>query len=226
MGGPVKILILIPLFFVAVNIQAANKAYVTDKIEVMVRSGMATRYKIINQLESGAAITLLESDPASGYSKVRMGNGKIGYILSRYLTSTPIARLQLKSANQTLAKLKTENKSLKQTLEKLTQTSSQSQSENKKLTSHSENLTREINNIRQTSANALQIQRQRDQLQERVINLERELQKLKRDKQALEDSTSQDWFMIGAGVLLAGIVLGLIVPKISWRRKTTSWDTF
>jgi SH3 domain protein len=52
------------------------------------------------------------------------------------------------------------------------------------------------------------------------------MQTVSHEKQTLEESTSQDWFLIGAGVLLGGIILGLILPRISWRRKTSSWDSF
>mgnify|MGYP001823950352 FL=1 len=31
--------------------------------------------------------------------------------------------------------------------------------------------------------------------------------------------------MVGAAVVLLGILVGLIIPRIRWRKKTT-WDTF
>jgi SH3 domain protein len=31
--------------------------------------------------------------------------------------------------------------------------------------------------------------------------------------------------MVGAGVVLIGILAGLIIPRIRWRKKS-SWDTF
>ncbi len=56
--------------------------------------------------------------------------------------------------------------------------------------------------------------------------MERENQQLKREKQALEDSTNQDWFLYGGILAFTGIFLGLIIPKIRWQRKTSNWDTF
>jgi len=49
---------------------------------------------------------------------------------------------------------------------------------------------------------------------------------LQRDNQALDDSSEQAWFVAGAAVLFGGILLGLLLPKLSWRRKTRNWDTF
>lgn len=226
MGGLVKIFLIILLLFCAVDAGAAEKVFVTDKLQVNIRSGQGTDFKIVNRLSSGASMTRLENNPTTGYSKVRMKNGQVGWILTRFLSEKPVARWLLNSATEKLNRIEEENGLLKQNLEALRAESTQTEVNNKALGKRSEQLKQEVENIRKTAGSALSIQRQRDQLQERVIGLERELQKMRRDKESLEDSTSQDWFMIGAAVLFAGVVVGLILPRISWRRKTSSWDSF
>ena len=99
-------------------------------------------------------------------------------------------------------------------------------SETEALKTEKTHLIRELTSIRHASSKAIQIQKERNQLQERIINLERDMQTVSHEKQTLEESTSQDWFLIGAGVLLGGIILGLILPRIRWRRRTSSWDSF
>ena len=71
----------------------------------------------------------------------------------------------------------------------------------------------------------MQIQEERDRLQERVIKMERELEAASRENYALDRENRQDWFMIGAGVLLGGILLGVFLPRFSWRKKS-NWDSF
>jgi hypothetical protein len=88
-----------------------------------------------------------------------------------------------------------------------------------------QHLNSELISIRQASANALQIQAERDELQQNVINLERELESTKREKQALDEDQRQRWFFIGAVVLAAGLLLGLILPRLTWRKRS-SWDSF
>jgi len=56
------------------------------------------------------------------------------------------------------------------------------------------------------------------------VNVEREFESLKRENDNLINSDAQDWFLAGAGVLLFGIILGFILPKLSWRKKT-SWQS-
>ena len=52
--------------------------------------------------------------------------------------------------------------------------------------------------------------------------LEKELQLLHQENQSLKDRSQREWFIAGAGVLLGGLLLGLIIPKFSWRKKS-SW---
>jgi SH3 domain protein len=93
------------------------------------------------------------------------------------------------------------------------------------LTKDKEQLTRELADLKKTATNAVQIKNERDELQEKVVNSARELQQLKVENQALKDSANQDWFLYGGGLALAGVLLGFIIPKISWGRRNT-WGSF
>jgi SH3 domain protein len=86
-------------------------------------------------------------------------------------------------------------------------------------------LARELNEIKKAAANSFQLKNERDELQERVVNVERDLQQFKLENQALKDTASQDWFLYGGVLSLAGVLLGFILPKLGWRRKS-SWDSF
>jgi SH3 domain protein len=59
----------------------------------------------------------------------------------------------------------------------------------------------------------------------RMISLERQLQTVQQENETLKDRTARDWFMVGAAVILLGIIVGLIIPKIRFRKKS-SYDTF
>ena len=51
------------------------------------------------------------------------------------------------------------------------------------------------------------------------------MQTVQQENESLKDRTARDWFMVGAAVVLLGIIIGLIIPKIRFRKKS-SWDTF
>ncbi len=205
----------------------AKSVYITDSMKFNLRSGESSKYRLIKTLPSGTKLTLLSANKKTGYSKVKMSTGAIAYIPTRFTIDKPISRWHLEKANQKLALLQSENQEIKATLAGLQKNNNSTVSSNETLTKERDQLNSELNNIRQTASNAIQIHRERNELQERVINVERELQQLKRAKQALEDSTNQDWFLYGGILSFLGIFFGLLIPKISWHRKShSSWDTF
>ena len=146
---------------------------------------------------------------------------------TRFTIKKPVSSWYLDKANQQLKLLQEENQKINATLTALQKNNSSTTSSNESLTKERNQLTTDLKSIRQASSNAIEIQRQRNELQERVVNVERELQQLKRAKQALEDSTNQDWFLYGGILSFLGIFFGLLIPKISWHRKSHgNWDTF
>lgn len=193
----------------------ARTAYVTDNIDVPLRSGESERTKIVKMLPNGTPLTLLGENTENGYTYVQAANGAEGFILTRYLVNEPISRTLLEAANKKLEALQEENKQLKA-----------AHASNQDTAKERDQLSNELTELQQTAANAIQLKQQRDQLQERVIGVERELQQLKRENQALTDSSNQDWFLYGGGLSLFGVLLGFILPKISWRRRSSGWDSF
>jgi SH3 domain protein len=194
----------------------ARTAYVTDSVDIPLRIEESERSKIVKMLSNGAPLTVLEDNAENGYSYVQTNNGVEGFILTRYLSSSPSSRSQLDAITKKLEALQEENKLLKS-----------SQSVNADVSKERDKLNSELTELQQTAANAIQLKQQRDQLQERVVGVERELQQLKRENQALTDSTNQNWFLYGGGLSLTGVLLGFILPRISWRRRSSGWgDTF
>ncbi len=203
----------------------AETVYVTDRLDITLRSQENNRSKILKMLPAGTPLTVIEKKP-SGYTEVRLNNGIQGYILTRHTLNHPTHSWYLKKAEKELEELRIENARVTEEISLLKGDHSKNSSENLSLIDERNHLRQELNSLRQTSAQAVQIKLQRDELKERVINVERELQQTKLEKQALEDSTNQDWFLYGGILAFAGIFLGLLIPKIGWNRKTSNWDSF
>ena len=56
-------------------------------------------------------------------------------------------------------------------------------------------------------------------LQERLVNLERNNRHLKLQNQALMNKSNHEWFLLGAGVLFAGMIIGLLLTRINLPKK-------
>ncbi len=215
-----SLLLVLPLLAVG-----ETDRYVTNTKEVLLRAGKGTEYKILRLLPSGTPLTLLEHDPQSGYSRVRLRDGTVGWVLTRHLSDERSCRIQLQTLSDKLQQLTQENARLAQELETLRNQHNTLSAEKNALTDRATQLTAELQRIRNVSANALALENERNQLRERVIELERQLSQLKLENQTLNQDQSQRWFLIGAAVLGGGIIFGLILPRLGWRRRH-SWSSF
>jgi SH3 domain protein len=220
-----KLNLFVFILFAPFMVHAAEKAYVTDRLEVQMRRGQSLQHKIIKMVPSGTELSVLETNPQTGYSLVRLATGEEGWILSRYLSEQPIAINQLDEITKKLDAALEENKRLKTELATVKSGKQSTDKTAQQLQEETVRLNTELMAIRQASANAIQIQAERDTLRESVVNLERELDALRREKQALDEDHRQNWFMIGASVLFSGILLGVILPRLSWRKKSR-WSSF
>ncbi|MCI0653869.1 MAG: TIGR04211 family SH3 domain-containing protein [Methylococcaceae bacterium] len=221
-----KIIVTGLLMLAAFCVQATKTVYVTDQLEIPLRSGQGEQFAILTNLQAGAPLTRLKTDKGDGWTYVKAENKQKGWVPTRFLTESPIARVQLDTATKNLEALKQENQQVKGELSGLQAKQQETATENEELIKEKNRLAREVTSIRQASTDAVQIMEERDRLQERVFELENKEAQLKRENQTLKDTTDQDWFLKGAGVLLGGIFLGLILPKLSWKRKSRSWDSF
>lgn len=215
---------LLPLFFILMTIftsaQAAQTVYVTDHLDLALRSEENNQGKIVKMLPAGTPLTVLSQNKKTGYSYVRLENGTVGFILTNYTAKEP-------SQNPQVASLRTENATLKSELEALKDSLTPGTSLEKSLAVERDQLSRELSELKQTATSAVQLKNQRDELQERVVNVERELEQLKLENKALEDSTNQDWFLYGGMLSIISVILGFLLPKLSWRRQRSSgWDSF
>lgn len=213
--------ILSVLLLLISGLAAAETAYITDKLDISLRSGESVRHKTVKMLTSGTELTVLGKNPATGYSHVRTTDGTEGYILTRLLQKEPGSPKLVEQSGQKIAQLESENAQLKTELQTL-----KSDNALQTLTAERDKLRYDLNEIQQAASNAIQLKQERDQLQERVVIVERELQQVKRENQALGDSSKQDWFIYGGLLGLAGVILGVLLPKLSRPRRSSSWDTF
>jgi SH3 domain protein len=203
----------------------AETRYVTDELEITLRQGESTGHKITSMLKSGTAVEVVSSNKATGYSLVQAPNGKQGYVLTRLLMAEPGAREQLDALKERLTKMETEPARLNAELETLQARYASLKQDYEAATGSKSALEQELAGIRQTAANAINIANERTELQKQVAALSRRLADLEQENRDLKNDTAQDWFVIGAGVTIGGILLGLILPSLRVRRRKTSWDT-
>ncbi|CAK0755195.1 SH3 domain protein [Gammaproteobacteria bacterium] len=216
----ISCLLLAALPFIAVT--AGPVRYVTDNLSIPMRTGTTLQHKILKMLPSGVAVEVLEANNDNTRVKAQ---GAEGWVLTRFLENIPPARIRLDQAEQKVATLELENTRLKTEIKGVGEHRSQTESNYQKLQEDNQHLRANLNTLRQTAANVIDIAKQNDELKKRLIELERIRQALQQQNAVLQDRTARDWFMIGAAVAIAAMVVSLLTPKmIRWRRRS-QWDT-
>jgi SH3 domain protein len=203
----------------------AETRYVTDQYDFNLRSGESTRYKILRTLPSGTPLEVLGINTDSGYAKVRTSDGLTGYMLVRYLQEEPGARQQLEAMQQRLTELQQTPDKLAARLSELQREHEALKQENAALLSEKEQAERALAEVRHASANVLRINQERKQLQDQVATLVMQVDGLTQRNLELTNRNKQDWFLIGAGVVVAGILIGIILPNLRLKRRRSTWGS-
>ena len=110
------IVLLIAASFCGISISYAETLYVTDRILLGLHSEASEDSPLLDSVPSGTAVQVLES--AGAFKRVRLPNGKTGWISSGYLVANKPASAQVDQLSAKQKKLEAELKSTKEKLKK------------------------------------------------------------------------------------------------------------
>ena len=218
-----KVYTLLFLITLIPSVVVGEDAYVTDQFEVTMRSGPSTQNTILRMLPSGTTVEVLEADEETGYSRINTASGTEGYVLSRFLMDQPAARNQLAGMRRQVSNLRQRNQELVARLGQATASRDGLRQERDRLQKGNQDKDTELADIRRVSARALDLDSQNQELQTTLQGMNHRLQAQTSEIQELKDRKNRDWFVAGAAVLIGGILLGLLLPKIRLRRRS-SWS--
>jgi len=200
-----SLLVNICIIYAAIPVQAKSM-YVTDILKVTLRTGPSIENKIIEMVESGQRVEVVE--PGQEWSLVRLFDGKEGWILNRYLIPNETNKLNLerlesehsnlntkfKTIHEENSKLKTDNKKLSSALAATEKALTQVGNEYESLKASSTEFLTLKSNFKKTSTKLSEQTKRADELEEKV--------------EKLIFSNYIKWFLAGSGVLFIGFILG------------------
>ena len=197
----------------------AETVYVRDTLYVPLRGGATAEHRILHKgIRSGTAMELLEADPESGYSRVRLPDGLEGWIQSQYLMDSPIAAVLLDETTARLQKMEAEYNANVDQLTALQQLQIVLSEDNRILKQANAALTAELQEIKTTAANVITIKNQNASLLDERQALEEQVDALLLTVDTLDSSNDQDWFIRGAGTVLLSLLVGFITTRRLYRR--------
>lgn len=217
-------LIVLCLLALAASTADAQTRYVSDRLEVTLRTGTSTQHAILRMLPSGTRVEVLEINEAADYARVRTADGDEGWVLTRYLMDRPAAREQLAAANGRVETLQARVADLTAQLEVLRGERDSLAAERDGFGAELEDVRAELERIRRVSASAVELDKANRELRTRLAAAEQAGDGLRVEVAALKRNTQRDWFLAGAGVLITGLLLGLILPRLRLGRRSKWGD--
>jgi len=197
--------------------------YVTDKLSIELRRGPSNEYLILRGLEAGLAVDVLEQTP-DGFSRVRVpdSQGSEGWVLTRFLSTEKSARDRLASAERAANDARARVSDLEQQVAALSSDLGNAKTELDHTRENHDHVSRELSNIKTAAANVVEIQEQNESLRQKLVERDRQVDELTVANGTLAASSRQSWFVVGAGVLFGGVVIGLIAPSLR-RKRRSDW---
>jgi len=167
--------------------------------------------KILAVIDSGQMMDVLEF--GDEWSRVRLPNGKEGWVLSRYLTSDETNNIKLE-------RLETKHKNLMAQAAELLEENNMLKAENKKLSAEFEANQKELTEARTNyetlkteSAGFLKLKTDYEAVALQLAEQTAKAQKLEKQLTKMEMSTYIKWFLAGSGVLVVGFLIGFSTKR-------------
>lgn len=200
----------------AAMVSAQDVRYVTDSLKLEARSGPGISNRIVRMLQSGARVRVLEE--REGWSRVALDEGE-GWILSRFLMDRPSARNQVAEAVAARDAAESDAAQAREQLTRATASVTALEEERDALATRLETLAAELAELKRTASSAVAMQAENQRLKTRSSAATADLEAMREELMVLRRGQEREWFVAGAAVLFGGMLLGLVIPKIRWKRR-------
>lgn len=193
---------------------SAETLYVSDELEITLRSGPGLKNKIAKMLTSGETLEIVKHN-GNGYAQVTTSDGVSGWVLTRFLMKEPSARSRMEELLQREEILASQKKEIEK-LRTSAVTSAQTKNVMQKVNAE---LEADLTNVKQIAADTIVINDKNQELATALDSAKAKQATLQIENERLKSNTEQAWFIRGAGVILLGMLLGLLIPKLRFRKK-------
>ncbi len=200
-------------FFLTVTAVNGETKYVTDVFEIMVRTGPNLSHKIIAMPKSGSPVELvavLDEERVDEWVKVRLPNGKEGWMKSQFLVPGPPKK-------EIISKLEGENQTLKLRKKTLSEENSRLKAERRELgkaltqqTAKGSTLKESYETLKRESKEFLALKASYEKASQELKTKTTQVKGLEKEVEGLRRGQTLRWFIAGASIILVGFVIGYV----------------
>lgn len=188
----------------------AKTMFITDRIELSLRSGIGLEYRALTMVKTGDRVEVLEGD--KNWSKVKLSNGTIGWINTCFLVDqVRMVSLQDPKLQEDLRGMKETTQTLAREKEILIQEKNRLLKELEEAKNLPQTLNQENNKRNSTELSALKTKN--EQLEKEVAQYKEQIAHTDQKEKAGRNEEQIKWFLIGSVVLIVGLLLGWFLSR-------------
>jgi SH3 domain protein len=200
----------------------AETAYVTDSLRITLRTGPSVDNKIIGILESGEVVEVLNTQDDWSFIRISQeaGEGKDGWVLSRYLMSREPWVVQAESLREENTRLRERMAILESRLDEAIRKEQALSKEGEQAAKDLDAIKEEYEALKEGAQGYLQLQATHKATRSELETARNEVRRLADEVEELRSSQVNRWFATGALVLLCGLLIGLLIGRQQKRRRS------
>lgn len=210
------------VFFSAQALAQDTTRYISEELEVGVRTGKTLQNRIIRTARGGEQVTVVQQDN-DGYSLVRFANGTEGWILTRYLQDQAHSRDRLAEVEAELAEIRSGSDDQASRVAQLLDERRVLESERDSLQQRIGALESELTELRDVASRPQEIRAQNAQLREALLEAQNSADDFRRQVEVLRGDNQRKWFMTGALVTVGSLIFGILLTRLPRRRRRDEW---
>jgi SH3 domain protein len=189
----------------------SKTSYVRGTMTVPARMGPSDEYKIVGTARTGDVVEVTEE--SGDWSFVRLGEGREGWVLSRYLTDRlPDPEL--------VQQLQTQQQADKQRIAQLEEENLRLKGDQKGGSEQLAELQRRYEELRLGSQDYLRLKEEHEQALRQVQESRIALEQREHENKDLVDAKNVQWFLAGAGVFFVSWIIGFALGRSRRRKKS------
>lgn len=207
----------------------AESRYVGGQSPVTLRSGHGEHYSALKSIPPGTSVQVLDINPYSGYSKIRLPNGMEGFVpthsltkkapdLSKATAAQPSTASSGDAPKGPLAELKEKLQEVKQEVIQLKESHATQEQLNLSLKEENKVLNEQLASLADGMVDQDTL-RQVDTLKKANNALKTEIHQLKIAYSNVNKQSTYKWFITGAIITFGGVLLGLFAGSMTQRRR-------
>ena len=208
-----KRLFYLSIFFMMFSAASwAETMYVSDNVDIDIRTGKGTQYRIIKLMRPWDQVEVLEH-AEDGWSHVRYAADKDGWMLTRFLTSENPPRPQLYSLQKKYQQLLGQYKDLQKENAELQK---ENRGLNENLQQTEKSLDKTVNSfekLKDDSSEFLEVRKKLDATNKELADLTNKYNQLEETASKIRNNQIIKGGLIGVGILLGGFLMGLFSKK-------------